>query len=105
MDLLYSRYTNPMELMGIYMNQGRFGEFVTEVLNAESERKKEEFEKKQDWMLWIAYLLGMHEESFKEWKAGLLNPNNQNKEVRSDASLSQEDIQNIIQTTFNRVST
>ena len=32
MDLLYARYSNPMDLMGRYINQGRFGEFVHEFL-------------------------------------------------------------------------
>lgn len=72
MDLLFSRYASPMEFMRIYIENGRFGEFVAEVLAMDKKRKDEEAEKENDNKLWTAYLLGGNkEQTFNEWKAGL----------------------------------
>lgn len=71
MDLLYSRYSNPMELMRIYIDTGRFGEFVTEILSMDEKRKQEEAQKEEDNKLWLAYVLSMSDKSFNEWKDGL----------------------------------
>jgi hypothetical protein len=61
-----------MEFMKMYINQGRFGEFVEEILAMDRKRKDEEAEKENDNKLWTAYLLsGKKEQSFNEWKAGL----------------------------------
>ena len=72
MDLLFSRYASPMEFMKIYINNGRFGEFVTEILAMDAKRKEEEAKKEDDNKLWTAYLLsGAKGQTFTEWKAGL----------------------------------
>lgn len=71
MDLLYSRYASPLELMSIYLEQGRFGEFVSEIIEMDYKRKQEEAEKEDDNRLWIAYVLSMSDKSFTEWKKGL----------------------------------
>lgn len=56
----------------MYINNGRFGEFVTEILAMDKKRKDEEAEKENDNKLWTAYLLsGAKEQTFNEWKAGL----------------------------------
>ena len=56
----------------MYINNGRFGEFVAEVLAMDKKRKDEEAEKENDNKLWTAYLLsGAKDQSFNEWKAGL----------------------------------
>ena len=60
-----------MELMKIYIDQGRFGEFVTEILDMDFKRRQEEAEKEEDNKLWTAYLLSMADKPFNEWKAGL----------------------------------
>lgn len=66
-----------MELIRVYIDQGRFGEFVSEVIRMDTERRQEEAEKEQDNDLWIAYLLEMQTErifgnpqriSFNDWK-------------------------------------
>ena len=66
-----------MELLRMYIDQGRFGEFVSEVIRMDTERRQEETEKEQDNNLWIAYLLEMQTErivgnpqriSFNDWK-------------------------------------
>ena len=44
MDLLYSRYASPNEFMNLYIEQGRFGEFVWNIVNLENTRRKEQAE-------------------------------------------------------------
>ena len=46
MDLMYSRYADPMGLMRLYINQERFGELVENVLHMEQERKRQKKNKK-----------------------------------------------------------
>lgn len=72
MDLLYSRYSNPMDLMHHYMIQGRFEEFVTNIIELENERKKEEKAKLEDQKLWSLYIHSMSEDSFINWKKKVL---------------------------------
>lgn len=72
MDLLYSRYASPMELIKIYIDQGRFGEFVTEILTMHYKRKQEEAEKESDNKLWEAYIRSMSDKSFEDWKRELI---------------------------------
>lgn len=71
MDLLYSRYSNPMELVRIYIENGRFGEFVSEIINMEKKRRNEEAEKENDSKLWLAYVLSASDIHFNDWKKGL----------------------------------
>ena len=71
MDLLFSRYASPLDFMKLYIDQGRFGEFVEEIINLENKRKKEQQEKEDDDKLWQAYIRSMSEQSFIEWKKGL----------------------------------
>ena len=47
MDLLYSRYASPMEFMNVYIEQECFGEFVTKILEMETERKEQEAQKER----------------------------------------------------------
>ena len=71
MDLLYSRYASPFSFMNPYIEQGRFGEFVSEITRLEFERKKEEKQKEEDDKLWTAYLLNAPKQSFYDWKNSL----------------------------------
>ena len=68
MDLLFSRYASPMEFMSLYIENGRFGEFVEEIINLNNTRKQEEQRKDEDSKLWTAYLFSMSGLSFNEWK-------------------------------------
>lgn len=68
MDLLYSRYASPVEFMKTYIDQGRFGEFVTGILEMDAERKKETALKENDDKLWLAYIHSMTDKSFHDWK-------------------------------------
>ena len=64
MDLLHSRYADPGRFMNAYMEQGRFGEFVAGVLEADRQRKEEEYRKTEDDRLWIAYILSMTDKTY-----------------------------------------
>lgn len=98
MDMLYSQYSNPLDLMNMYINQGRFGDFVVGFCTAEYERKKEQAEKDLDTKLWMAYINSHSDLSFNEWK----NANcKTNKTTRgSDESLDNEGIKAIINDLF-----
>lgn len=98
MDLLYSRYSSPMDLVASYINRGRFGEFVSGFLHEESERLKADAEKNQDWQLWIAYVHCMPDEPFDEWKKRVMKPK---KSTRgSDASMTDCDIDALLKKLF-----
>lgn len=80
MDLLFSRYASPMEFMKLYIDNGRFGEFVEEILAMDVKRKEEKAKKEDDNKLWTAYLLsGAKELTFSEWKAGLMTQKQEKK--------------------------
>ncbi len=68
MDLLFSRYASPLDFMGLYINQGRLPEFVSQVVDMENERRKQEAEKESDDKLWQAYIRSMSKKNFSEWK-------------------------------------
>lgn len=68
MDLLYSRYSSPLELMRLYINQERFGEFVHGILKMDQQRKQEEVEKENEQRLWEVYLRSITDKSFNDWK-------------------------------------
>lgn len=89
MDLMYSRYSNPEELMHIYINQGRFGELVSEIVKMENERKRREAEKEDDNKLWLVYLMSASDKSFSEWKKELVE---ESKPV--NYSMSNEQVDN-----------
>lgn len=71
MDLLYSRYASPFEFMSLYIEQGRFGEFVFELYEMFAEREKNKAEKENDDRLWSLYIRSLSEKSFTDWKADL----------------------------------
>lgn len=71
MDLLYSRYASPLEFMKAYIEQGRFGEFVNEILEMDYKRKKQEAEKEEDSKLWLAYVHTKSDLCFNDWKESL----------------------------------
>ena len=58
--------------MGTYIEQGRFGEFVANILEMDMKRKKETVQKDEDNKLWLAYIHSMTDQSFQDWKKGLM---------------------------------
>lgn len=103
MDLIYSRYSSPLELIRLYIEQERFGELVMEILNLDCQRKKRELEDKEDEKLWFAYLLSVHEESFEDWKKGLFQTARTVAGKAGDMNMTEDDISNIISSTFQDI--
>lgn len=100
MDLLYAKYSNPMDLVSRYINRGRFGEFVSEFLALENERRKEEAELEKHKELWAAYIHSYSNESFKDWKERVLKPVSTTKGANRDSELDVNSAQAIIDDLF-----
>lgn len=104
MDMLYRAYSNPLDLMAMYINRGQFGAFVQGFLKEEYERKKEEHEKNMDWMLWVAYIHSYSNMSFNEWKKRIIQPgsstNGHGQMYTSDTELTEEGALKIIDDLF-----
>lgn len=83
----------------MYINRGRFGEFVASVLEAEYERRKEQAEKEDDLKLWLMYVHSYAEESFLDWKNKVLKTGKQKKSNRDD-DLNDDGIKKIIDDLF-----
>lgn len=106
MDLLYSRYASPLDLINRYLNSGRFGEFVDSFLTAEYERRKEDAEKDEDWKLWVMYCLHIHSlaaenETFEEWKKRVIRNPTGNTKANQDAELTDDGINAILNNLFS----
>jgi hypothetical protein len=101
MDMLYRAYSNPLDLMNRYINQGRFGKFVTGFLEAEYDRRKEEAEKDENWKLWIMYVHSYSEKSFGEWKSEVIkNAKTDRRNANKDYELTNDGIKSIISGLF-----
>ncbi len=104
MDLLYARYSNPMELMGIYINSGQFGEFVSEIIALDNKRKREEARKEEDNKLWTAYLFSMSDKSFYEWKKELRGQQEKETVTYSMTDIQVENAKNNARGILKRIS-
>lgn len=85
--------------MNLYINSGRFGEFVTEILLTEK-RRKEDFAKKENedkW--WSLYLHSYSEKSYNQWKAELTGKDE--TEDTTTTNTTTEDVDSIIKRLFN----
>lgn len=103
MDMLYRAYSNPIEIMNIYINQGRFGEFVSGFIDAEAEKKKAEAKKDEDNKLWIAYLMSRSEKSFEQWKNDIVVKSSEGRNRKhggGDESLDDDQIVSILDDLF-----
>lgn len=105
MGLLYEQYTAPLDLIRMYINRGRFGEFVASVLEADHQRRKDEAEKDDNLKLWIMYtqlaVNGHTDESFMGWKERVCKPETSEAKGRnSDEELTEDGIQFIVDTLF-----
>lgn len=100
MDMLYRAYSSPLDLMNMYINQGRFGTFVEGFLKAEHERVKAEAEKNNEWMAWIAYVHSSTDKSFKDWMKQFSNGSSTKSKRASDANLDDKGIDKIIKNVF-----
>ena len=95
MDLLFSRYASPMDFMKLYIDQGRFGEFVEGIIGLENKRRKESDEKENDDKLWQAYIHSMSDKSFIEWKQGLKQDNKQVNNQPATLSMTNERVADV----------
>ena len=100
MDMLYRAYSNPLNLMNMYINQGRFGTFVDGFLKAEYERKKEEAEKDNESKLWLAYIHSNSEESYEKWKKRVCNVSADKSQSGCDEELGDDGVEAIITKLF-----
>lgn len=102
MDMLYSRYSNPMDLVKSYIRRRRFGEFVKGFLEAEIERRKEEREKDEEWFYRIAYVHSYSEKSYADWRADLTGSAENKKKTagKSDRDLDAAGIDAIMKNVF-----
>ena len=101
--MLYSQYSNPLELISLYINQGRFGHFVSSFIDADKKRKEVEMKKDEDNKLWRAYLASRSEKPYGEWLNSIVtsDQNRRNGNNRSgDESLDDEEIVSIIDGLF-----
>lgn len=93
---MYSRYANPLEFMRLYINDERFGEFVTEVIEMDIRRKQEAADKENDDKLFNMYVHSMPDKSFNDWKASVLNSapqeanHQQNSYAMTDAQVNKQ---------------
>lgn len=101
MDLLYSRYSNPLDLMYRYINQGRFGTFVDGFIQAEHKRMVDEATKEDERKLWSLYVhsYAYSEESFDAWKKRVCGTADSTKKT-TDADLDDNGIKAIIEDLF-----
>lgn len=105
MDLLYARYSSPMDLMSLYIRQGRFGTFVEEFLKLDNERRKAEAEKEQRRELWAMYIHSYTSESFEEFKKRVCKPisttNGSTRTGSRDADLDEQGVKSIMDSLFS----
>jgi hypothetical protein len=100
MDMLYRAYSNPMDLMNMYINQGRFGKFVTGFLESEYEKRKEAAEKDYDWKLWMMYINSAAEVSYGEWKRNIEKNVSDKTRKTKDYDLTDDGIKSIVSKLF-----
>jgi hypothetical protein len=81
MDLLYSKYSNPLEFMRLYIGQGRFGEFVENILLIENKKRKEEAEKENEDKMFELYVHSYSDKSFNDWKKEALSTPSEKKSL------------------------
>lgn len=100
MDMLYRAYSNPLDLMNHYINQGRFGKFVKGFLEAEYERRKSEDEKDYNWKLWMMYINSYSDMTFGEWKESVHKNASERKRKNKDDDLTDDGIEAIVNELF-----
>lgn len=101
MDLLYSRYSNPMDLIKQYIKQRRFKAFVSGFVKAENERRQLEADRDTEMKLWIAYIHSYSDETYATWRGRVVGGSTERVTCKSDTDLDDEGIQAIIDKTFS----
>lgn len=84
----------------MYINQGRFGKFVTGFLESEYKKQEDEVQKDYDWKLWMMYINSSAEVPFGEWKQNIeKNASNQTRKTKDD-DLTDDGIKSIVNKLF-----
>ena len=96
MDMLYRAYSNPLDLMNRYINQGRFGKFVTGFLESEYERRKQDAEKDYEWKLWTMYIHSYTDKSYGEWKKEIQENATNGHKTNKDDDLTDDGIKALV---------
>ena len=93
--MLYSIYSNPMDLVDRYIKQRRFGEFVQGFMKAEHERKKQVMDVVNECLTQIAYIQvcvhGYYNGTYEEYKKSTIAPANTSGK-KSTADMTENDI-------------
>lgn len=88
----------------MYINRGRFGEFVKSVVDEHNKCLQEEIEKDNDWKLWTMYIhlatMGLTKESFADWKERICKPVATKGKGNKDADLDEDGIRAIMDDLF-----
>ena len=100
MDMLYNKYSNPLEFMKIYINQGRFGEFVDFIINIEVKKRIEQAEKENEDKLFQMYIHSYSDKTFEEWKDNAVTGNG-NAPTSNSLSMTDQEIDDEINKTRN----
>lgn len=100
MDMLYARYSRPMDLLNPYIQQGRLWSFVHNFMMLDYERRKEEAEKDMEWKLWIGYVHSFSDMSYQEWKDRVVQHHEKARPLGSDQYLTDAKIQQIVNHLF-----
>lgn len=83
------------------MEQGRFGEFVTEILSAEKQRKEELQKKEEDEKWWSLYLHSYSDKSFSQWKSEVTSGSGEHKKEARTSTKPEEDVDAMVQRLFS----
>lgn len=84
------------------MDDGRFGEFVYEIISSENKRKQDEAEKEEDRKLWELYLHSASDKSFLDWKKEVVV--RKKSTAKRDADLTNDDVDSIIKRLFKNTN-
>lgn len=93
MDLLYKKYSNPLEFMNLYINQGRFGEFVENIITQDRKQKQEAIKKENEDRMWEAYIHSYSDKSFNDWKNSLTTSSE--KESAKSLSMTADEVNDV----------
>lgn len=86
--------------MRLYIDNGRFGEFVFELISAENKRRQDQAQKAEEQKLWELYLHSFSDKSFIDWKAEVTKSAPRANTGKKDADMTDEDVDKIIKHLF-----
>lgn len=86
--------------MRLYIDSGRFGEFVFELISSENKRRQDEAQKEEEQKMWELYLHSFSDKSFTDWRAEATKSRQNKADGKKDAEMTTEDVDNIIKHLF-----